>query len=71
MLKYFRMKKNEIKVKAMLYETAATLLDNQKEITDLVVKLYTSLKDVPVEEIKNEFIKQLAEIIHEQGENNT
>lgn len=67
MIKYFKMKRNELKVKAVLYEIIAVLLSNQEEIFTLVRKLYVALKDVPTEELKSEFIKQLAEIVHEEN----
>lgn len=71
MFVYLKMKKNEWKVKAMLYGTIATLLDNQKDILNLLQKMYTALKDVPVEELRTEFVSKLAEIIHEENGNKT
>ena len=74
MFKYITYKKNEWKVKAMLYGTIAQIMDNQDEIKDminLVKKLYEELKDVPAEDLQKEFIGKLAEIIHnEQSEYN-
>lgn len=64
---YIIMKKNEWKVKAMFYGTIATILDNQKEILELIQKMYAVLKDVPIEELQKEFISKLAEIIHEES----
>ena len=67
-------KKNERKVKAMLYGTIAQIMDNQDEIKDminLVKRLYEELKDVPTEDLQKEFVSKLAEIIHnEQSEYN-
>ena len=68
---YFKMKKSEWKIKAMLYGTIATLIDNQKDVIELLKKLYTALKDVPAEELQKEFISKLAEIIHEEGKDKT
>ena len=71
MITYFiRMKRNEWKVKAMLYGTIAQIMDNQDEIKDminLVKKLYEELKDIPVEDLQKEFIGKLAEIIHNEN----
>ena len=71
MITYFiRMKKNEWKVKAMLYGTIAQIMDNQDEIKDminLVKKLYEELKDIPAEDLQKEFIGKLAEIIHNEN----
>ena len=72
--KYITYKKDEWKVKAMLYGTIAQIMDNQDEIKDmidLIKRLYEELKDVPTEDLQKEFISKLAEIIHnEQSENN-
>ena len=70
MITYFRMKRNEWKVKAMLYGTIAQIMDNQDEIKDMinfVKKLYEELKDVPAEDLQKEFIGKLAEIIHNEN----
>ena len=69
MITYFRMKKNEWKVKAMFYGIIARIMDNQDEIKDiinLVKKLYEELKDVPAEDLQKEFVSKLAEIIHNE-----
>ena len=70
MIKYITYKKNEWKVKAMLYGTIAQIMDNQDEIKDmldLVKRLYEELKDVPAEDLQKEFIGKLAEIIHNEN----
>ena len=70
MFVYIKYKKNEWKVKAMLYGTIAQIMDNQDEIKDminLVKKLYEELKDVPTEDLQKEFVSKLAEIIHNEG----
>ena len=70
MFTYFKMKKNEWKVKKMFYGAIVQLMDNQDEIKDminLVKKLYEELKDVPAEDLQKEFIGKLAEIIHNEN----
>ena len=70
MFKYIKYKKNELKVKAMLYGTIIQIMDNQDEIKDmlaLVKKLYEELKDVPTEDLQKEFVSALAEIIHNEN----
>ena len=70
MFDYFKMKKNEWKVKAMLYGTIVQIMDNQDEIKnmiDLVKRLYEELKDVPTEDLQKEFVSKLAEIIHNEN----
>ena len=67
--KYIKYKKNEWKVKAMLYGTIVQIMDNQdeiKDILDLVKRLYEELKDVPTEDLQKEFVSALAEIIHNE-----
>ena len=69
MFKYIEYKKNEWKVKAMLYGTVAQIMDNQDEIKDmldLVKRLYEELKNVPTEDLQKEFVSALAEIIHNE-----
>ena len=69
MFTYFEYKKNEWKVKAMLYGTIIQIMDNQDEIKDmldLVKRLYEELKDVPTEDLQKEFVSKLAEIIHNE-----
>lgn len=62
---YFTMKKNEWKLKGMVYGIIATFIDNQKEVLALLQKMYIALKDVSTKDLQNEFIGKLAEIIHE------
>ena len=68
--KYITYKRNEWKVKAMLYGTIAQIMDNQDEIKDminLVKRLYGELKDVSTDDLQKEFIGKLAEIIHNEN----
>ena len=70
MFTYITYKRNEWKVKAMLYGTIAQIMDNQDEIKDminLVKKLYEELKDIPSEDLQKEFVGKLAEIIHNEN----
>ena len=70
MIEYITYKKNEWKVKAMLYGTIAQIMDNQDEIKDmldLVKRLYEELKDVPTEDLQKEFVSALAKIIHNES----
>lgn len=69
MINFIRMKRAEWKVKAMFYGTIAALIDNQKEIVELLQKMYVALKDVSADELQKEFISKLAEIIHEDNKN--
>lgn len=74
MITYFRMKRNEWKVKAMFYGTIIQIMDNQDEIKDfinLAKKLYEELKDIPTDELQKEFVSSLANIIHNENKNKT
>ena len=52
----------------VFYKTIVSLLNEQKDIFTLLSSLYVSLKDTPVEDLKSEFITELAKIIHESAE---
>ena len=70
MITYIKYKRNEWKVKAMLYGTIAQIMDNQDEIKDminLVKRLYEELKDVPTDDLQKEFVSALADIIHSEN----
>lgn len=64
---YIRTKKAEWKIKATVYGAIATLINNQKELMSMIQKLYIALKDVPAEELQEEFISKLAEVIHKDN----
>ena len=70
MVEYFKMKKNEWKVKCQVYAMIAKFMDNQKEYLGFLQNLYIALKDVPFNELRNEVVSKLAEIIHEENKNN-
>lgn len=67
MINYFKMKKAEWKVKATLFGAIADIIDNQKEVLELLQKMYIALKDVTAEDLQKEFISKLAEIIHDEN----
>ena len=67
MITYFRMKKNEWKVKAQFYGLIVSVLNNQKDMIELIQNLYTSLKDVPTEQLRSELMGKIAELAHQQA----
>lgn len=67
MIRYLKMKRAEWKVKAMLYGTIAALMEHQKDVLELLQKMYVALKDVPAEELRGEFVSRLAELIHSES----
>ena len=64
MIKYFKMKKKEIKLKLELYSSIENFMEEKDDIIETIKKVYLSLKDVPVEEMYNKLILELANIIH-------
>ena len=67
MFEYFRMKRNERKVKAMFYRMIVAIMNEQKDIIELVRKLYIALKDVPMEDLQKELVTAIATIVHEEN----
>lgn len=65
---WLEMKKKEIIVKNKLYGIILAFADEQENLFKLVKDLYVELKDVPMNELRKEFIGKLAEIIHAQAE---
>ncbi len=70
MITYFKMKKNEWKVKGIFYEMIVTIINNQKEAIEFVQKLYDGLKDVSAENMQKELINKLAELAHQDHNKN-
>lgn len=64
---YFRMLKNKWKIKAIFYKTIANVIDNHKDILELAQNLFVSLKDIPADQLRDEFISKLAEIVHKEN----
>ncbi len=67
MITYFRMKRNEWKVKAQLYGLIISVMNNQKNIIEFIQKLYTSLKNVPTDQLRSELISKIADLVHQQA----
>lgn len=68
MITLIRMKFKEWKFKLALYTAIEKVITEQKDIITLLSDLYASLKDVPFNQLKDEFLGKLAEIIHDQAE---
>lgn len=67
MFKYFKMKRNEWKIKAAIYGIIASIMENQQEIIETVKKLFMSLKDISAEDMQQEFISKITELIYEEN----
>lgn len=68
MITLIKMKYKEWKIKLALYTVIEKVIEEQKGIAALFSGLYASLKDVPFDQLKHEFLGELAEIIHNQAE---
>lgn len=68
MIKYFRMKKKEIELKLTLYTYVSALINERKNVIDLVENIYKALKDIPAEELQDRLIKEIAELVHAEAE---
>nr|WP_035317565.1 hypothetical protein [Clostridium sp. 12(A)] len=62
---WLKMKRQEVQLKLTFYTYINEFIKNKKSLCDLTYKLYISLKDEPIEELKDKFIESLAKIIHE------
>lgn len=67
MFTYFKMKIMEWKIKTIFYGMILGIVDNQKDIIELIQKMYVSLKDIPMNDFREEFMTKLAEVIHEEN----
>lgn len=68
MIKYFKVKKMETEMKYQFYGILHKLTNEKKDILELVKRLYVVLKDVPVEELRKEFLVELALLVHNEAE---
>lgn len=68
MIKYFKMKKLETEMKFQFYSLLATISNENDKALKLIGNLYWALKDVPFEELRTEFIKEIAFLAHEEAQ---
>lgn len=64
---YFSMKVKEIELKTVLYSSILTVINEKNDIVTLTKNLYISLKDVPMEDLRTELIKNIAHLAHERS----
>ena len=67
MIKYLKMKAMEIEIKYTLYSTIVSFVKEQNDFIAFIQRLYIALKDVPIDELRSEFISNLAHIIHDDN----
>lgn len=63
--KWFEMKRKEIECKLAFYSFCAGFFDEKKEMLVFINKLFLSLKDVSVDDLKDRFLTELAALAHE------
>lgn len=64
---YIEMKKKEILVKSRLYGMILEIADEKEDLIRIVKDLYESLKSVPADELRKEFIAKIAELVHAEA----
>lgn len=67
MFKYWKMKKKEIELKLTFYTMIEVVLEENEGIVNLATNLYLTLKDVPKEELQDQFTHALANLIHKEN----
>lgn len=67
LINWYKAKKAEFKVKAMFYGAIAGFIDNKEPIIKMVRALFTELKDVPAENLRDELISKIAELVHKDN----
>lgn len=65
--KWFQMKKKEFEFKTMFYTTGIKFFNEKADVMKTIQNLYESCKDVPVTELRDKFIEELAALAHEQA----
>lgn len=65
---WFAMKKKEIEFKFMFYAYGIKFMDEKEELAKTVWNVYESMKNTPVNELREKFIHELASLAHEQAQ---
>ena len=68
-IKWFMMKKKEIEVKLAFYTVFSQLCENYSSYFTIIEDLFNQLKDVPTDQIRDQFLEKLAEIVHNETNN--
>jgi hypothetical protein len=67
---FIEMKKNEIRVKTVLYSAVDKFIVEKQDMLDLVMRIYETLKDTPTENLQQELISQIVNVIHKDEVDN-
>ena len=68
-INYIKAKRAEWKIKATIYNAIFELVDNSKDIVDVVIKSVNVLKNTSDEDFKKQLISEVAKLVSKpQGE---
>lgn len=70
-IRWWRIKAKQIKIKLAFYNAVEYVLDNYKELIPMGKKLFDIVKNSSPEDLQSELIGALAEIIHNEAKDNT
>lgn len=62
---YFKMKKEEWKLKLAFYRAANNVLDEKDDIIKFIGNTYDSLKNTSGDELQRKLIEAIAELVHD------
>jgi hypothetical protein len=65
---WFAMKKKEIEFKLMVYTYGIKFMDEKESIIKTAWNIYETMKNTPVNELREKFIYELATLAHEQAQ---
>lgn len=67
LIKWYTLKKKEIKLKLAFYSMIETVINEREDIIKTITNVYESLKDVNGQELQDKLITTIAEMAHDQA----
>lgn len=67
MINWYTVKKTQLELKAALYRALSTFVSDRQDYKKLLQDIYTALKDVPVDELQQKLIEEIAVLVHESN----
>ena len=64
---YLKMKALETTLKLQLYTGIRAFMKEKQDLAGLLLRLYTALKDVPAEELRDQFVEAVAKAVQGDG----
>ena len=64
---WFAMKRKEIEFKFMFYTYGIRFMDNKEDLVKSIWKIFEVVKGTPTNELRDQFITELAYLAHEQA----